>query len=179
MVKYHFPESGATSKNVNWVSLILPNDAEIIQSYLDEFKEKKYIPESLKSLKQIMDYFDSRYTSSSDWIKKNNHAVISNGPFYLKEYSPEARTITVKAFEDKTYPFKVGYWSNFEKTEFPNITNVELPDSIQKGNDLEINIETSHTNSILYFLIGGNGELASSESIKWKKIPPVLKSQEK
>jgi peptide/nickel transport system substrate-binding protein len=173
--KVSFSRSGATSKNVNWLSLILPNDAHIIQSYLDDFKEEKYIPESLKSFKTNYDYFDSRYTSSSEWIKKNNHAVISNGPFYLKEYSPEARTIIVKAFEDKTYPFKVGHWSDFETTEFPKIINVEIPNSIQKGNDLEINIESSNTDSILYFLIGGNGELASSESIKVEKNSTGIK----
>lgn len=173
--KVSFSRSGATSKNVNWLSLILPNDARIIQGYLDEFKGKRYIPESLKNFETNYEYYDVRYTSSSDWIKKNNHAVISNGPFYLKEYSPEARTITVKAFEDNTYPFKVGYWSNFEKTEFPNIMDVELPDNIQKGNDLEIKIETLHTNQILYFLIGGNGEIVSSESIPVEKNTTSIK----
>jgi peptide/nickel transport system substrate-binding protein len=173
--KVSFSRSGATSKNVNWLSLILPNDAHIIQSYLDDFKEEKHIPESLKLFETNYDYFDSRYSSSSEWIKKNNHAVISNGPFSLKEYSPEARTIIVKAFEDKTYPFKVGHWSDFETTEFPKIINVEAPNSIQKGNDLEINIESSHTDSILYFLIGGDGELASSESIKVEKNSTRIK----
>jgi len=173
--KVSFSRSGATSKNVNWLSLILPNDARIIQGYLDEFKGKGYIPESLKNFETNYEYYDVRYTSSSDWIKKNNHAVISNGPFYLKEYSPEARTITVKAFEDDTYPFKVGYWSNFEKTEFPNIIDVELPDNIQKGNDLEIKMETSHTNQILYFLIGGNGEIVLSESIPVEKNTTSIK----
>ena len=173
--KVSFSRSGATSKNVNWLSLILPNDAHIIQSYLDDFKEEKHIPESLKLFETNYDYFDSRYSSSSEWIKKNNHAVISNGPFSLKVYSPEARTIIVKAFEDKTYPFKVGHWSDFETTEFPKIINVEAPNSIQKGNDLEINIESSHTDSILYFLIGGDGELASSESIKVEKNSTRIK----
>jgi peptide/nickel transport system substrate-binding protein len=173
--KVSFSRSGATSKNVNWLSLILPNDAHIIQSYLNDFKEEKYIPEPLKLFEKNYSYFDSRYTSTSDWIKQNNHAVISNGPFYLKEYSPEARTIIVKAFEDKTYPFKVGHWSEFETTEFPKIINVQAPNSIQKGNDLEINIESSNTDSILYFLIGGNGELASSESIKVEKNSTRIK----
>jgi len=173
--KLSFSRSGATSKNVNWLSLILPNDARIIQGYLDEFKEKKYIPESLKNFETNQKYFDDRYAASSDWIKKYNHAVISNGPFYLKEYSPEARTITVKTFEDEMYPFKVGHWSNLEKTEFPNILHVEIPGNIQKGTDLEIKIETSHTNQILYFLIGGNGEVVSSDSIMVEKNSTNIK----
>ena len=34
--------AGATSKNVNWLSLIIPNDANTIKEYLEEFKETKY-----------------------------------------------------------------------------------------------------------------------------------------
>ena len=44
----------------------------------------------------------------SNGLKSNNHAVISNGPFYLESYSPESRTIKVSAFEDDSYPFKKG-----------------------------------------------------------------------
>ena len=51
--------------------------------------------------------------------------VISNGPFYLESYAPESRTITVKAFEDDSYPFKIGKWSKFENTEFPNIKKID------------------------------------------------------
>ncbi|MFB5619399.1 MAG: ABC transporter substrate-binding protein, partial [Candidatus Nitrosomaritimum aestuariumsis] len=81
--KVSISRSGAASKNVNWVSLIIPNDAKVIQSYLDEFKTSQYIPLALKQLESEFGYFDNRYTSSSKWIEENNHAVISNGPFYL------------------------------------------------------------------------------------------------
>ncbi|MBI2128551.1 MAG: ABC transporter substrate-binding protein, partial [Nitrosarchaeum sp.] len=150
--KASFSRSGATNKNVSWISLIIPNDAQMIQSYLNDFSEKRYIPKSLESFETDFNYFDSRYIASSEWVEVNNHAVISNGPFYLSAYSPESRSITINAFEDETYPFKLGHWSEFEKTEFPKITNVDSPDIIQKGTELEINIETSHADSILYFL---------------------------
>lgn len=163
--KTSFSRSGAVNKNVNWISLIIPNDAQMIQNYLNEFHEKKYIPKSLESFKTEFDYFDDRYTASSEWIKANNHAVISNGPFYLNSYSPESRTIIVNAFDDKTYPFKVGHWSEFEKTEFPKITNMSAPEIIQKGTDLEISIETSHADSILYFLTDSKGNSTLSELI--------------
>ena len=94
-------------------------------------------------------HFENRYSASSEWITKNKHAIISNGPFYLKSYSPESRTISVSAFEDESYPFKVGYWSKFENTEFPKITQVQIPKIIQKEKELNISIETSQTDSIL------------------------------
>ena len=101
--------------------------------------------------------------------------MISNGPFYLSAYSPESRSITVNAFDDETYPFKLGYWSEFEKTEFPKITNVDSPDIIQKGTELEINIETSHADSILYFLTDSNGNSTLSELISVDKNSTSIK----
>ena len=173
--KASFSRSGATNKNVSWISLIIPNDAKMIQSYLNNFSEKKYIPKSLESFETDFNYFDSRYTASSEWVEVHNHAVISNGPFYLSTYSPESRSITVNAFDDETYPFKLGYWSEFEKTEFPKITNVGSPDIIQKGTELEINIETSHADSILYFLTDSNGNSTLSELISVDKNSTSIK----
>lgn len=167
--KASFSRSGAINKNISWISLIIPNDAKMIQNYLNEFSEKKYIPKSLESVKTDFNYFDNRYNASLEWIKKHNHAVISNGPFYLSAYSPESRTITVNAFEDQTYPFKLGHWVEFEKAEFPKITQVNVPEIIQKGDKLEINVKTVHADSILYFLTGNNKNSTLSELISVDK----------
>lgn len=163
--KVSFSRSGAISKNVNWISLIIPNDAQMIQKYLNEFSEKKYVPKGLEMFETNTTYFDDRYITTSEWIKTHNHAVISNGPFYLSAYSPESRTIVVKAFDDQNYPFKLGYWSEFEKTEFPKITSVNLPSIIQKGIGLEIDVSTNQADSILYFLTDSSNN-SISESIK-------------
>ena len=50
--KVSFSRSGAVSKSVNWLSLIIPNDAAIIKNYLQEFKETNYIPEAIKENNQ-------------------------------------------------------------------------------------------------------------------------------
>ena len=173
--KVSISRSGVGSKNINWVSLIIPNDAIVIQSYLDEFKNEKFVPAPLKQLESELEYFDDRYSASSEWITENNHAVISNGPFYLNAYSPESRTITISAFEDESYPFKAGYWSDFENTAFPKITKVQIPNLIQKEEELTISIETSQTDSILYFLNNNNGDLVLSETIKVKENPTEIK----
>jgi peptide/nickel transport system substrate-binding protein len=92
--------------------------------------------------------------------------VISNGPFYLESYAPESRTITVKAFEDDTYPFKIGKWSEFENVQFPIIKKIDLKKVIMKGDELKIGIKTVNSDSILYFLTNNEGELIESEKIK-------------
>ena len=159
--KVSFSRSGATSKNVNWISLIVPKDAKLIQEYLDEFKKSGYIPKSLEKFNSDSEYYNSRYSASSEWIQKNNHAIISNGPFFLKSYSPESRTITVSSFDDDTYPFSVGYWSEFEKAKLPKISNVVIPQVTSKDRELKIDIETTDTDSILYFLSNGKGKMYS------------------
>ena len=164
--KVSFSRSGATSKNVNWLSLIVPNDANLIKEYLQKFKETNYIPVEFKESKQNSEYFQNRYDSSIKWIEENNHAVISNGPFYLKSYAPESRTITVNAFEDESYPFKVGEWSKFEKTEFPLIKKVDLKKITQAGTEFKIDIITENSDSILYFVTDNEGNSISSETLK-------------
>ncbi len=164
--KVSFSRSGATSKSVNWLSLIVPNDAQIIKEYLKEFRENEFIPNSLKQSQKQQQYFDDRFDSSINWIEKKNHAVISNGPFYLETYSPESRTIQVKAFEDKSYPFEIGTWSKFESMQFPNIKKINIQKIIQQGESTEINVETEGVTSLLYFILDSEGRIQISEESK-------------
>jgi peptide/nickel transport system substrate-binding protein len=171
--KVSFSRSGATSKNVNWLSLIIPNDANLIKNYLEEFKNNNYIPNFIED-NQDSKYFQNRYDSSIKWIENNNHAVISNGPFYLKSYSPESRTITVNSFDDNSYPFKIGEWSKFENTKFPIIKKIDLEKVVHKGKEFKIGIETENTDDILYFLTNSEGEKVSSETIKIENNAAII-----
>ncbi|MEX0854134.1 MAG: ABC transporter substrate-binding protein [Nitrosopumilaceae archaeon] len=160
--KASFSRSGSVSKNVNWLSLIVPNDAEIIRQYLLEFKDSGFEPPALATFDLPHSYFDSRYDASIKWIDKYNHAVISNGPFYLKSYSPESRTITIKAFADESYPFEAGHWQEFEKIKFPKIVQVDIPDVIKKGDILTIPISTQNVSKIDYFFTNSQGDSVAS-----------------
>ena len=162
--KVSFSRSGATSKNVNWLSLIIPNDANTIKEYLKEFKETNHIPQSFSENNESLEYYQSRYDSSIDWIQNKQHAVISNGPFYLESYSPESRTIKVTAFDDDSYPFKKGEWAKFEKAEAPSIEKIEIEKSVKRGDEVSISVKTKNSDLILYFLTNSNGENVSSNT---------------
>ena len=82
--KSSFSRSESLTKNVSWLSLIIPNDARMIQSQLEDFKSSNFIPDALTDSQQITDFQIDRYQSSIDWINQYEHAVISNGPFYLE-----------------------------------------------------------------------------------------------
>ncbi len=173
--KVSFSRSGATNKNVNWLSLIVPKDAEIIKENLQGYKTDKFIPNSLKQNEREQKYYENRYDSSIKWIEKNNHAVISNGPFYLESYIPESRTITVKTFEDVSYPFKMGEWSEFEKAQFPNIKKIKMDEIIQHGESMNIEIETEYANSLLYFLVDSKGKIQAEEKLKINENKSIIK----
>ncbi len=177
--KLSFSRSGAANKNVNWLSLIVPNDANILKEYLQEFKETKHVPEALKENHPNAEYYQNRYESSIKWIEDRQHAVISNGPFYLESYSPESRTIKVIAFDDDTYPFQKGEWSEFEEIESPLIEKIDIKRLIQKGDEFTISIETKNADSILYFLTNSNGESIISETEKIQNDHSVIKITEK
>jgi peptide/nickel transport system substrate-binding protein len=83
----------------------------------------------------------------------------------LESYTPESRTITVKTFEDNTYPFKIGKWKEFEKIEFPIIKKIEIDQIVQHGEKINIKIETENADSILYFLVDSKGKIQASEKL--------------
>ncbi|RNJ76642.1 MAG: ABC transporter substrate-binding protein [Nitrosopumilus sp. H13] len=162
--KVSYSRSGATSKNIGWLSLLIPNDAALIREYLEGFKESGYVPAALDS-GQNKEYFENRYDAAISWIDASDHAVISNGPYYMESYAPESRTITVGSFADETYPFASGKWSEFEEAQTPQITGVQMADSVQKGRPLEIKATAIHSDSLMYFLADSTGAITASGEI--------------
>ena len=165
--KASFSRSGATSKNINWLSLLVPKDAHTLRQYLEEFKSERYIPTSTGYDMKDWHAIEERYDSAIEWIDKYDHAVISNGPFHLDSYSPESRTITVRAFADDAYPFEAGFWSDFEETMEPTIRDVDIPKTIQIGSETKITVDTYNADMVLYFLRAG-GELKQSGTVHVK-----------
>lgn len=156
--KLAFSRSDAVSKNINWMSLIIPDDAKIIKANLDEFANEKSIPPALAFVNNSS-YFDSRYQASSLWIAEHGHAVISNGPYYLDNYSPDARKITIKAFDDDTYPFPAGYWKKFEEISMPKIESISVPTSVSVGSALMIPVSVTPNATVYYYFTNPQGKI--------------------
>jgi len=161
--KVSFSRSGGVSKSVSWLSLLIPNDANIIKEHLTEFKESKYIPPSLQDSEHDWQYFEGRYDAAIRWIDENKHAIISNGPFYLDNYSPESRTITINSFDSTGYPFDAGKWEKFEQIKFPKIINVDIPNVVDLKKPLSILVQTTDSSTIHYFISNPKGETVASD----------------
>ena len=160
--KSSFSRSESLTKNVSWLSLIIPNDARMIQSQLEEFKSSNFIPDALTDFQQITDFQIDRYQSSIDWINQHEHAVISNGPFYLEGYSPDSRSITIKSFDSSGYPLQQGIWNDFEHAKFPTIESVDIEEIVQKGMKLDIPVKVTNSSEIQYFLSNTQGTVITS-----------------
>lgn len=156
--KLAFSRSDAVSKNIDWMSLIIPNDARIIKANLDEFAKENSVPPALAFVNDSK-YFKSRYNASSSWIAEHGHAVISNGPYYLDNYAPDARTITIKAFDDPTYPFAAGYWKKFEEVNMPQILDINVPTSVSVGSTLVIPVSVTPNATVYYYFTNPQGKI--------------------
>ena len=160
--KASFSKTNAQAKSIPWLSLIIPRDAKLVSQYLQQFSDSGFIPPSLAEFKKSPAYYESRYQSTIQWIKQKNHAVISNGPFYLQSYSPEARTITIKSFDDPSYPFSAGQWKKFEHVDLPQITSVNVPERIVRGENMEIPIKTQFATRLYFFVNDASGSIISN-----------------
>jgi peptide/nickel transport system substrate-binding protein len=155
--KAAFSRTESQAKSVSWISLIIPKDAAVLREYLEGFSESGQIPKSLEASENPPSYYDARYAAAIRWITEKNHAIVSNGPFYLEGYSPEARTITVRSFDDPGYPFGTGMWEKFEAVRFPEITKVGLPDHLVRGTTAQITVQTADASHLYYFVSDASG----------------------
>jgi peptide/nickel transport system substrate-binding protein len=157
--KSSFSRTESITKNINWLSLIIPNDANQVKMQLNTFEENEHIPNALKQFNPQNDFQKIRYDSSQKWIDVNNHAVISNGPFYLDRYSPDSRTIVIKSFDYGNYVFEQGKWKEFEDVKFPSINSVEFTQPYVLDSYEEILVSTENSSEIHYFIINSEGKI--------------------
>ena len=162
--KLAYSKGEATAKNIDWLSLIIPQHANLIKTELQKMKDESFVPPALKGFVTV-DEAKKRYDASIKWITNHNHAVISNGPFYLDSYNPSGRIITIKAFRDPSYPFEQGHWSYFENPKLADIGKVEAPQFIKRGQptkiQISIKVNGQPTNDALvnYFVSDRDGRL--------------------
>lgn len=160
--KASFSRSGAVGKNVSWLSLIVPSDSRLIGDNLEAYGREGFVPAPLRGFGLDRSYFETRYGSTAQWIAERDHAVISNGPFYLESYAPEARTVTLASFDDPTYPFGPGHWAGFEETRLPKIVAAGIKSVVPGTEDLEFQVETEDASEIRYFVSNEGGTRSGS-----------------
>ncbi|HZD35335.1 MAG TPA: ABC transporter substrate-binding protein [Nitrososphaeraceae archaeon] len=166
--KAAFSRGEATSRNVPWLSLIIPSHATMIRNELSSMKAEGFVPAPLRDF-VTPEEAGERYDASIKWIDTHRHAVIGNGPFYLDSYNPEGRVITLKAFRDSSYPFEKGHWSKYETPKIASIDRVDVPRNIIAGQNplraevtVSIEGEPAKNASVFYFVSDKDGRTVIS-----------------
>lgn len=159
---------GEASKNVPWLSLIVPSHAAMIRNELVAMKAEGFIPAPLRDF-VTSEEATKRYDASIKWIDTHKHARIGNGPFYLDSYNPEGRLITLKAFRDSSYPFEKGHWSQYETPKVASIDNLAAPRTIVAGQspykaDVTVSVggKPAQNASVFYFISDKDGRTVIS-----------------
>jgi peptide/nickel transport system substrate-binding protein len=183
--KAAFSRGEASSKNVPWLSLIIPSHANMLRNELAAMKAEGFVPNPLRDLVTPEEAIE-RYDASINWIDTHRHAIIGNGPFYLDSYNPEGRVITLKAFRDSSYPFEKGHWSKYELPRIVTIDKVASPKNIIAGQgplkaDVTLSIEgkPAENSSIFYFvsdkdgrtIISGNSTISDGNGTYSIEVP--------
>lgn len=137
--KAAFSRTAATAGRVPWLSLIIKSEADLVKAALQEMRDRGIVPPALQGVVTREEAI-RRYDSAIKWINEKGHAVISNGPYWLVGYNPDARTITVRRNTDPTYPTALGVWKEFEVAMTAQIKNVQVPPTIEAGRAATVRI---------------------------------------
>ena len=92
------------------LSLINKDHISLVLTTLDslEYSEiQKYVSVAGQSYLTEQE-FNERKSALHKWYDEHGHLIVSDGPFYMDKYVQEDNSIELKAFRDKSYPFKKG-----------------------------------------------------------------------
>ena len=115
----HWDSDAALDHGVSWLDMLDASDTALIRSHLVALRDTSHashMPDFLPPGATTA-YVDERYNAAISWIDTRGHLAVSNGPFYLDSYSEDSNDaiaeLTLKGFDDPSYPFATGHWGAF------------------------------------------------------------------
>lgn len=125
-----YSQSAAKARGVPWLSVNLPDHAEMVKDAIEEFKTENFLPINVFNVSGTIyataDEANARFNAAIQWFTEKGNMVISDGPFYLNVFDSAAQYAELVAFRDATYPFRKGDWYYGLPTP-PEITGVGVP----------------------------------------------------
>jgi len=106
-----FSEEESARRRVRWLDLV--RDAALKTQLLDliaAFERESYRPEPLKDL-VTADEAQARWRSLRTFAEKNGHLLVTNGPYRLKQWTPQS--VVLEAVRELTYPLGFGTFDRF------------------------------------------------------------------
>ena len=156
-----YTDTAAQRFGVDWLSLVLEQDARAVQRVLREFQEAGHFPEHAFQIGGVTlttkEEASERYAAAIAWIEEHCTAnsctaVISSGPFTLRRFDVAAQFAELEAFRDPTYPFKPGNW-HLGATQGISFANIQTA-PVVAGRPAQVDVELDGPGElgILYIL---------------------------
>jgi len=106
-----FSEEESTRRRVPWLDLVRDPALRVkLQDLIVQFERERYRPETLKDL-VTADEAQARWRSLGAFAEKNGHFLVANGPYRLKEWTPDS--VVLQAVREATYPLGFGTFDRF------------------------------------------------------------------
>jgi hypothetical protein len=195
-----FSRSEAERRGVPWLDLVRdPAQTEKMAALVREFAATGYVPEALKDLVSV-ENAKGRWRALEKFIDANNHLLVTNGPYRLKQYARDAFVFEV--VRDFTYPIGIGTFDLYTYPPRVLITAMEQAgNNVMVSADVEMEIKAQRVHrrvreplkrdtlrdvlpinpSARYVVVAGDGKLIASGAAAWQRdgrfqisLPPGL-----
>ena len=121
-----FSQAEAERRGVAWLDLVRSDRFNRqLASLVATFERDGYRPDSLRAYVSV-DEARRRWSALAAFFHAHGHFLVTNGPYELKAWSPDAVTLTV--FRDLSYPLGVGSYDSYAIPRQAFISKVESGD---------------------------------------------------
>ncbi len=182
-----FSEAEAARRGIPWLDLVR-DKAQLARmaALIAEFAKSGYRPAALEGLVGA-EAATARWQALDKFMQANGHLLVTNGPYQLGSYTPQAYVFNV--IREFTYPVGIGTFDPFAYPARAVVTRIE-PD--QQGffisADVEIAVKEQRNRRLTrqpltrglmrviypiqptarYVIVGSDGRIAATGNAKWE-----------
>jgi hypothetical protein len=182
-----FSRSEAERRGLPWLELARDvGQKEKMAALIREFAVAGYRPPALADLVSS-EAAKARWQALGQFLEANGHLMVTNGPYRLKSFTPEA--ITFDVVREFTYPVGLGTFNFYAHPPHAVVTNVERSgEQVMVTADVELAVkaqrnrisvrqplkrETLRETNVIqpttrYLVVGGDGAVVAAGSTSWQ-----------
>jgi hypothetical protein len=106
-----FSEEEAERRRIPWMDLVRDQSLRArLVSLIAQFERESYRPEQLKEF-VTAEAAQARWRALAAFVEKNGHLLVTNGPYRLAQWSPDA--VELQAVREVSYPLGFGTFDRF------------------------------------------------------------------
>jgi hypothetical protein len=126
-----FSEAEARRRGVAWLDLVRDRKlTDRLAALAGDFERRAFVPEALRGLVTV-EQARQRWAALRRFHRQHGHLLISNGPYQLEKWTPDA--VVLKVFRDFSYPLPMGVYDQYALPLRAFVTRAE-----QRGERLDV-----------------------------------------